>query len=730
MGPSWLLVALPASSCLRILPSFQPLPTRSIRSGPAYHARIRPPSACAAPLLPISPLLPEIVESLSREPNLVIEAPPGAGKTTAVPLALLTNAQGSEWFDGVVLLLEPRRVAARSAATRIASLHGQPLGEEVGFRVRHEAKASKSTRLLVVTEGVLVRRLQEDPSLGGVSGVIFDEFHERSVDADLCLALCREAQRALRPALRLVVMSATLGGGLAEGVSACLGGCPILRSEGKSFPVELRYRPARPLAMAAAGRARELEEEVADAVRAALDACGGGDLLVFLPGEREIMGTRARLSDEPSVRAGRVALLPLYGALPLEAQQAIVSGSGATVRRVILATSIAESSLTVDRVSCVIDSGLRRSQAYDATSGMSALITRPVSAASAEQRAGRAGRLAPGVAFRLWSEGEHARLEQHTTPEIALADLTPLVLQLAAWGAVSDEAIAQLPWLTPPPRHTLESARALLRQLGAFDDAHGAPRLSRLGEQMASLPTHPRLGRMILSTRGGSAARQRVALALAALLDERDVLSRGSHGADLNLRVEALLEERPTDGVDVGELEGRLKASGGPPDDTRREDHVGQLLALAFPDRIAQRHAGKENTFTLSNGRGAALGDANDPLCRSEYLVAAQLDGFDKRAARIYLAAPTTRQLLRDALGDAIVTAREVYLVPSDGSVRARQVERIGALVLSQEPLEAPPAEEVRALLLAELRERGVARTLLHPGEPPRGNAAHAPSRT
>ncbi|KAL3926871.1 MAG: hypothetical protein SGPRY_003098 [Prymnesium sp.] len=714
----------------------------------------------AQPQLPITPQIPAILSSLSEQPNLVLEAPPGAGKTTAVPLALLDNASAA-WRTGVILLLEPRRVAARAAATRIASLHGQPVGEHVGYRVRHESK--------------------------GVSGVLFDEFHERSADADLCLALCVEAQREVRPELRLVVMSATLGEGLAERLSSLLGGCPLLQTEGRSFPVEVRYAPTRPLAMVAGGRARELEEEVAGAVMHALEAerfhhvqclsargtigetrggCGVKEdqlhqpLIWLATGEREIMGTRARLSELPAARSGRLQLLPLYGSMPLDEQQAIVSGVGGRgehVRRVILATSIAESSLTVEGVRCVVDSGLRRTQLYDANTGMSALATRAVSEASAQQRAGRAGRLAPGMAFRLWSEAEHARLQQHTPPQIMTADLTPLVLQLSASGLASDEAIARLPWLSQPPQPAVEAARALLLELRLLRADERVLRITELGRRACKLPSHPRLAVMMLralsSDELGStpSARVRVAAALAAVLEERDLMQGGSrtHGADLTLRLRALMAPRPGEGVNAGAwyraqrtmkdllqripcdrdvitAEGGGSSSGG-------ESLVGQLLAMAFPDRIAQLHTGKLNTFTLSNGRGASLSSKDDNLASCEYLVAPQLDGFDKRSARIHLAAPTTLQkhalalteispvpIAQDvmiALPHAVVESEEAYLVPSDGSVRARRMRRLGALIVGQEQMRAPSAEKTRSLLLSELRERGFSRTLLSSGE-------------
>lgn len=706
--------------------------------------------------LPIAPLLSDVVTSLRSEPNLVLEAPPGAGKSTAVPLALLRDGG---FADGIIMVLEPRRVAARAAAARMASLLGQPLGGEVGYRVRHESKTSRETRVLVVTEGVLVNKLQADPTLEGVACVIFDEFHERSVDADLALALCREAQAELRPELRLVVMSATLGEALGPAVAATLGGCPTLTSDGRCFPVERRHLSgSRPLALAAAGHPREVEEAVAEAVLSALAESAQGDLLVFLPGEREIRGVESRLADAlPAARRAALRVCPLFGAMPLEEQRAAVAPDPEGRRRVVLSTNLAESSLTIEGVRLVIDSGLRRAAAYDAAVGMSALVTRPISAAAAEQRAGRAGRVAPGTAYRLWSEQEHLRLAPQTEPEIAQADLAPLLLQLGAWGAgVSDEAAAALPWVTPPPAASLERARTLLSGLGALGG--GAAALTPHGTALARLPAHPRLAHVLLraaaaaSGDAGGAALE-VASAAVAVVEERDVLAGGgrAYGADLRSRVACLLEAEPgpqaatgawrrakRNALDLAAQAGRVgRTVGGggggeqggssglaaafaaeaarrsTPTLEAQVETVGALLSGGYFDRIAQRQPGKENTFSLSNGRGASFAAAAEPLASAEYLVCLSLDGGDKRSARIHLAAPLSLSELRAALvGSAIRWSDDVFVAPSDGSVRARRVERLGALILSQEPLPTPPPEQARPLLLSLLRERGLRRAL------------------
>lgn len=667
---------------------------------PMQHPRMMAHDFAAG--LPIEPVLPEIEASLAALPNLVLEAPPGAGKTTTVPLALLD----SDWCgEGQIIVLEPRRVAARGAASRMASLINDPLGGKVGYRVRHESKASASTRVLVVTTGVLVRRLQSDPSLEGVSAVVFDEFHERSVDADLALALCRVAQQELRPELRLLVMSATLGSALAPAVSALLGECPCLRSDGRSFPVEIHHiAGARPLGMAAAGHPRDLEADVASAVSDVLAASASGDVLVFLPGEREIRNVQSRLSDDlPSAALSRLAILPLYGALPFDQQQAAIAPPDPqdTRRRVILSTSLAESSLTISGVRHVVDSGLRRTSAYDPNVGMSALVTKPISAAAAEQRAGRAGRVAPGAAHRLWSAAEHVRLQPQCLPEMSSTDLAPLTLQLAAWGgSVDDDEVNTLPWLTPPPAPALARARALLLGLGALtmpsptEAASAAAAAAAAGEgaagrvgpvmitphgaSLASLPTHPRLAHILLEAANGGEAALEVACAAVAVVEEREVLRGGAreHGSDLRKRVRAMLERSPPSEATAGawwraekakkELvrqvsrleQSRRKGSGGgdggggsagsagsgggdvtsglaaafAAEASRRaggasaEDQVtacGALLAGGFHDRIAQRQPGKQNVFSLSNGRGASFSSTAEPLTDADYLVRA-----------------------------------------------------------------------------------------------------------
>jgi ATP-dependent helicase HrpB len=786
--------------------------------------------------LPITPLLPSIVESLRDVPNLVLQAPPGAGKTTAMPLALLRDATWRE--DGVILVLEPRRVAARGAALRMASLLGERVGGRVGYSVRGERVAGRQTRLLVVTEGILLRRIQDDPSLESVAAIIFDEFHERSVEADTLLALCREVQLALRPRLRLVVTSATLGGDLAPRVSKLLGGCPVLTSEGRAFPVNVVQLSSRPLLLAAAAPPWELEEEVCEAVLTALRSAPSGDLLVFLPGEREIRGVERRLERRlgeslPAVLAAKLRVLPLYGALPFERQKEAIDEDPDGRRRVVLATSIAESSITIRGVRIVIDCGLHRRSCYDANTGMAALVTRPISKSSATQRAGRAGRVAPGTAYRLWSESEQLRLVEQAPPEMVEADLAPVVLSLARWGCVSDAELVALPWLDPPPAHSVERARDLLVILGALSasegegarEGAGAPlqwRLTTRGRALAALPAHPRLAHALLTAfaleqrsqyvavaeKYAAASPVEVACALVALIEERDVLEGGArtHGCDARPRLRAILssgktsdplkwdgmqgvnlgawkraratcaelcqrvrraagavvsavvvdeDEVAVEGVEAEEAasdeevaawrEGAAEVTSADTSRTEAADVVpaavsatslaaalqasrvasksppsldelsAELSAACFFERCAQRQPGKENTFLLANGRQASFASSDEPLAQADYLVALAIDGSDKRNARLQLALPLTLEQLLRAVPPAYVRTRdEAYVVPSDGSVRARRVTRVGALEVGSTPLARPTAgsAQMQELLLQALRERGLRRAL------------------
>ncbi|MFF2015677.1 ATP-dependent helicase HrpB [Paenibacillus sp. NPDC058177] len=642
--------------------------------------------------LPIHQVLPDLKNILASSTNAILVAEPGAGKTTGTPPAFLDEP----WMEGkTILMLEPRRLAARSAATYIASQLGESVGQTVGYRMRMDTKVGPQTRIIVVTEGVLTRMLQSDPTLGDVGLVIFDEFHERSLHADLGLALTLEAQTVLREDLRILIMSATLE---TERVSALLGGAPVVDCPGRTYPVETVYSP-----VPAASR---IEKSAAAAVRRAL-AEQPGDVLVFLPGEREIRRTQREL--EAAILPQETVLRPLYGQLPQNAQDAAVAPAVPGQRKVVLATSIAETSLTIQGVRTVIDTGLRRTQVFSPRTGMPRLETVPVSKASADQRRGRAGRTAPGVCYRLWSQEEHYRLPDENVPEIMEADLTQLALELAVWG-VPDPAA--LPWLDAPPAAPYAQGAALLRQLGALD-ASGA--ITPHGRSMAALGAHPRIAHMLLRGQGLGAAP--LACRLAALLQERDLL-RGPAGGDcdLTLRVEALLRFERSAGADGGGADlaalrtvqresrnylAQLKASPGEEPDSSQ---CGLLLSFAYPDRIGQRRG--EGAFLLSGGRGAAMKEGQ-PLERSAYIVAASVDDQGTHS-RILLAAELSEVQLLSHHGDSIVEEAEVYWDKDNGSVKARRRTRLGALILKETTHERPSAEEAAEGLLAAIASEGL----------------------
>ena len=636
--------------------------------------------------LPIEPVLPALQEALRSRPGAVVVAPPGAGKTTRVPLALLDEP----WLAGRrVLMLEPRRLAARAAARYMARSLGEPVGATVGYRIRLDTRVGPATRLEVITEGVLTRLLQADPALEGVGLVIFDEFHERSLHADLGLALCLEAQAVLRPDLRLLVMSATLA---AEPVAALLNDAPIIARAGRSYPVETRYLPG-PVA-------GWIELAVVRAIGRAL-AAEAGDILVFLPGAGEIRRVQAQLADlAPAVR-----VVPLYGNLAQAEQDLALAPSPPGERRVVLATAIAETSLTVEGVRVVIDSGLMRVPRFSPRTGMTRLETVPVSLASADQRRGRAGRLEPGVCYRLWPQADDRHLARQSTPEMLEADLAPLALELAAWGVADPD---QLRWLDPPPAAALAQARDLLVQLGALD---ATGQITAHGRQMAGLGLHPRLAHMVL--RAVPLALGALACELAALLSERDIC-RGEGAApdaDLRLRLAAL---RGAGGYPVdaaacrrvrAEAEHWQRQLGLRPGAPGEVDAAGLLLAFAYPDRVAQRRA--TGGFVLRSGRGAAFASPQ-PLADAAYLVAADLDDQGSES-RIFLAAPLSPGDLERHCGDQIAAETVIAWDGAAQAVRARRRTRLGALVLQEAPLADPDPEAVRAALLAGIAAAGLA---------------------
>jgi ATP-dependent helicase HrpB len=607
--------------------------------------------------LPIDAVLPELLAALDRAGQAVLQAPPGAGKTTRVPLALL--AAGT---PGRIVMLEPRRLAARAAAERMAQTLGEPVGRTVGYRMRGESRVSPDTRIEVLTEGILTRMIQEAPDLPGVGALLFDEFHERSLAADLGLALAVEARAALRPDLRLLVMSATLD---AQPVADLLG-APVVTAEGRAFPVDLRWLP-RPL-----GDTR-IETATAAAIREALEETQG-DILAFLPGEAEIRRTEGLLQS-----LSGVTVRPLYGALPAESQRAALGP--APSRKVVLATSIAETSLTIPGVRAVVDAGRARRSRFDPGSGMSALVTERVTRAEATQRAGRAGRVAPGIAYRLWTRGEEGGLLPFPPPEIMAADLAPLALDLALWGS------EDLPFLTPPPAGPLASARRLLTDLGALKDG----RITRHGRDMAALAIHPRLAHMLL--RGGRGAAE-----LAAILSEGERPPPGS--ADLQPLLDGRLRTEARDRV---KRESSRLARLAPARPTLSPGAIG---ALAYPDRVAQRRAGDAPRFLLSGGRGA-VASPGDPVGAEALLVVTDLDGAGEEA-RIRAALPLSEADLRAVLGDRIRTVEEAAWSPRDGRVLARRQERLGALVLSDRPWEGALDEAIAAAMLDGVRDLGL----------------------
>lgn len=632
-------------------------------------------------MLPVREALPELRAALADAGSAVLVAPPGAGKTTLVPLELL----GEPWLGGSkILLLEPRRLAARAAAGRMAELLGEPdAGGTVGYRMRLETRVGPRTRIEVVTEGVLTRMLQADPSLHGVGLVVFDEFHERSLQADLGLALTLHARALLRPQLRVLVMSATLDG---EPVAALLGRAPVVRSEGRTFAVETRWldRPAQGW----------IEPHAARAVREVLSS-EEGDVLVFLPGAAEIARTREAL-DDVAARPD-VDVHALFGMLGRDEQDRALRPAPAGRRKVVLASAIAETSLTIEGVRVVVDAGLMRVPRFDPGTGMTRLETVRVTRDSADQRRGRAGRTAPGVCVRLWTENEDRGLVPRRSPEVLDADLAPLAIELARWGAESDE----LSWLDPPPPAAMAQARELLQELEALD---GRGALTPHGGEIAELGLHPRLAHMVL--RAAARGLGATACALAALLDERDVL-RGSGGpppSDLRLRLELLARGGSRADADRGTLArvGKQAAAlrrrvGVAPDEPLDPPWAGALTALAYPDRVGRLRQGARGRFLLRNGRGVTL-DPLDPLAAEPWIVAAELDARG-REGRIHLAAPLSLEEIEDAFGSQVVVADEVGWDAGSERVVARRARRLGSLVLGEAPLaEADPARTARAL--------------------------------
>src|SRR5476651_1631660 len=619
--------------------------------------------------LPIDDARAGLTAALAANNAAVLVAPPGAGKTTRVPLVLLDEAWAK---DKKILVLEPRRLAARAAAARMASTIGEQVGDTVGLRVRFGSKISKRTRIEVITEGVFTRLVLDDPSLDGIAAVLFDEFHERSLDADLGLALARDVQTALREDLKILVMSATLDGAR---VAALLDDAPVVSSEGRAFGVETHYLGRDPR--------MPIERQVADAAVRALRA-ETGSALVFLPGAAEIRRTEAQLKERVADR--NVDIVTLYGALDAREQDRAISPAPAGRRKVVLATSIAETSLTIEGVRVVIDSGLSRAPRYEPAVGLTRLETVRVSRASADQRRGRAGRTEPGICYRLWAEPETQSLAPFATSEILAADLTNLLLDLAVWGIADSSALV---WLDPPPAPALAEARALLVELGALDEAG---RISERGKRLARLPLHPRLAAMVVEAAADDEAL--LAAEVAAVVSERGL---GGDDVDLSHRLSEFRRDRSRRAEEARRLARNWAEEAGGKLRQGSFAGAGGLLALAYPDRVAKARAGKRGEFLLANGRGAIL-DAAQALAREPYLAVAEIVG-SASAGRILSAARLDERDLEAHFKARIHETLEVSFDEKAMAVRARAVRKLGALMLAEHPRPVAESEETARML-------------------------------
>ena len=604
--------------------------------------------------LPIDAALPQLTSALAGNDAAVLVASPGAGKTTRVPLVLLDEPWAK---DKKILVLEPRRLAARAAAARMASTLREQVGDTVGLRVRFDSKVTKRTRIEILTEGVFTRLILDDPSLDGIAAVLFDEFHERSLDADLGLALARDAQLGLRPDLKLLVMSATLDGAR---VAALLGDALAVESEGRVFPVETRYLGRDPRA--------SIERQAADAVERALRA-ESGSLLVFLPGAGEIRRTEELLKER--IRDTNVDTVGLFGALDAREQDRAISPSPPGRRKVVLATSIAETSITIEGVRVVIDSGLARVPRYEPDVGLTRLETVRVSRAAADQRRGRAGRTEPGICYRLWDEPQTGSLEPYTRPEILSADLSSFALDLAQWGAGDT---GQLAFLDAPPQAAMNEARTLLREIGAIDENN---RITEEGRKLRALPLPPRLARMVVDAAAQGAGE--MAAAIAAVLTERGL---GGNDVDLGHRLENFRRDRSRRAEDARAMVRRWTATAGNRQ-TDNDQSPGALLALAYPDRVARNRGGSGGAFLLANGRGGMI-DPASALARETYLVVAELAGA-AAAGRIVLAAPITLEEIEQDFAEQIRDSETVTFDATSASLRARRTRRLGSLVLAEQ---------------------------------------------
>lgn len=627
--------------------------------------------------LPIDAVLDDVRSALRADGAAVLVAAPGAGKTTRVPLALLDESWRS---DGKILVLEPRRIAARAAAERMAATMGSPLGEDVGLRARLNSKTSARVAIEVVTEGVFTRMLLDDPELKGVAAVLFDEFHERSLDADFGLALALDTRSALRPDLKILVMSATLE---ANAVSTLLGDAPVIESEGRAFPIETRYLGRR---------AARLDDDVVDAVRRAV-AKDSGSILVFLPGQGEITRVADRLREQelPS----NVEIVPLFGGLDAATQDRAISPAQSGRRKIVLATAIAETSITIEGVRVVIDSGVARVPRYEPDVGVTRLETIRVSRSSADQRRGRAGRTEPGICYRLWDEPETQGLLPFPAPEIRSADLSSLLLDSAEWGANDPRALS---WLDPPSEGAIAAARSSLQAIGAL---HHDGRLTDEGRRLRTLPLPPRLARMIL--KAGEYGHADAAAEIVAILVERGM---GGNDVDLGVRIENFRRDRSKRAESMRMLARQWARSAGKADRHDNDMSPAALLALAYPDRIA-KNRGKRGSFQLANGRAGQIDDAQH-LASAPYIVVAEMHGR-AAATRILLAAATAEDEIESIASDAIKMRDEIVFDKEARAVRARHVRSLGAIALKSEPRALRDDDDTTAILARGLADLGIA---------------------
>ncbi|WP_315765554.1 MULTISPECIES: ATP-dependent helicase HrpB [unclassified Bradyrhizobium] len=628
--------------------------------------------------LPIDAVLDELSRTLERSSSAVLVAPPGAGKTTRVPLALLD----APWAKNKkIIVLEPRRIAARASAERMAKTLGERAGDTVGYRVRFGSKVSRATRIEVVTEGIFSRQILDDPELNGVAAVLFDEFHERSLDADLGLALARDAQLGLREDLRILVMSATVDGAR---VAKLLGDAPVVESEGRAFPVETRYL----------GRKVDvpIERQMAEAIATSLRA-ESGSVLAFLPGAAEIRRTQTLLAER--VHDASTEIVPLFGALDAAVQDRAISPAPKGQRKVVLATSIAETSLTIEGVRIVVDSGLARVPRYEPDIGLTRLETVRASRAAVDQRRGRAGRTEPGVCYRLWDEPQTASLPAYTQPEILSADLSSLLLDCAQWG-VSDPA--SLSFLDPPPQPALKEARELLRELGALD---GDGRITEEGKRLRALALPPRLARMIVDSARYGAAQD--AAETAAILTERGL---GGDSVDLEVRRDQFRRDRSQRAQSAREMARRWAAqvSSSAPAEGEGGLSVGVMLAFAFPDRVARNRG--NGSFVLANGRGAAV-EQTSSLARAPYIAVGELTGT-AASGRILLAAPLAGEDIERHFADQIETKDEIIFDRNAMALRGRRKRSLHAITLSEAPLALAPSDETARILAAGVCDVGI----------------------